>query len=498
MRNRARVILVIVSYLLLSACAALAPTSRATRGSDSDSRVQRCEAWFEQLDATIDRAGVRDAGQYRIKGFPYLRADRFTASLREEAAANDDSFALWLARLRDLDAQARGFELANLPDERLAELGVPDKDAAGVATRECADALAAADLASRPQRNAVIARAVVPDDYSTWKRAAGLYPIASIAFARGIAGWHREAHALFKAAKQSDGQGLVRYAPAEPRAATSEVRALFSGMRYDRLGVPQLDAAQEEALLRAYAPVFEIENQGEHDRFGALRWADGRSPQVDTSRPIVYERVAFTRYGADTLVQLVYTLWFPERPLKNSFDLLGGRLDGVVWRVTLGRDGAALLFDTIHACGCYHMFFPTARVEAIPAADPRSEWAFIPATLPELTPGARIAVRIASATHYVIGVRPSLSDQATRYDFAAEDTLRALPIGSGATRSVFAPSGLIAGTERGERWLFWPMGIRSAGAMRQWGKHATAFVGRRHFDDARLIEQRFALRQAGD
>jgi hypothetical protein len=35
------------------------------------------------------------------------------------------------------------------------------------------------------------------------------------------------------------------------------------------------------------------------------------------------------------------------------------------------------------------------------------------------------------------------------------------------------------------------MGIARAGAMRQWGRHATAFVGQRHFDDARLIEERF-------
>jgi hypothetical protein len=42
------------------------------------------------------------------------------------------------------------------------------------------------------------------------------------------------------------------------------------------------------------------------------------------------------------------------------------------------------------------------------------------------------------------------------------------------------------------------MGIASAGAMRQWGRHATAFVGRRHFDDADLLERRFALDLAGD
>jgi hypothetical protein len=35
------------------------------------------------------------------------------------------------------------------------------------------------------------------------------------------------------------------------------------------------------------------------------------------------------------------------------------------------------------------------------------------------------------------------------------------------------------------------MGVRDAGAQRQWGHHATAFVGRRHFDDPDLIDQRF-------
>jgi hypothetical protein len=37
------------------------------------------------------------------------------------------------------------------------------------------------------------------------------------------------------------------------------------------------------------------------------------------------------------------------------------------------------------------------------------------------------------------------------------------------------------------------MGIDNAGAMRQWGTHATAFIGRRHFDDADLIERRFEI-----
>ncbi len=55
--------------------------------------------------------------------------------------------------------------------------------------------------------------------------------------------------------------------------------------------------------------------------------------------------------------------------------------------------------------------------------------------------------------------------------------------------------GIVPGSERGERWLFWPMGVPEPGAMRQWGRHATAFVGRRHFDDPWLFERYFALEQ---
>jgi hypothetical protein len=80
-----------------------------------------------------------------------------------------------------------------------------------------------------------------------------------------------------------------------------------------------------------------------------------------------------------------------------------------------------------------------------------------------------------------------------RYRFRRYDELRSLPHPGGAHASAFGPQGLIAGTERLERFFFWPMGIASAGAMRQWGRHATAFVGRRHFDDADLLERRFEL-----
>jgi hypothetical protein len=67
--------------------------------------------------------------------------------------------------------------------------------------------------------------------------------------------------------------------------------------------------------------------------------------------------------------------------------------------------------------------------------------------------------------------------------------LLSLPAGKLGRRSLFGEDGLIYGTERFERFWLWPAGIKSAGGMRQWGRHATSFVGRSHFDDPRMLDR---------
>jgi hypothetical protein len=86
--------------------------------------------------------------------------------------------------------------------------------------------------------------------------------------------------------------------------------------------------------------------------------------------------------------------------------------------------------------------------------------------------------------------RGSGGDSVT-YRFADYDELRSLPRGASGRRSLFGPDAIVPGSERGERFFFWPTGVPCPGAMRQWGHHATAFVGRRHFDDADLMERYF-------
>ena len=155
-----------------------------------------------------------------------------------------------------------------------------------------------------------------------------------------------------------------------------------------------------------------------------------------------------------------------------------------------------LLVDSIHPCGCFHMFFPGPRLIPRPAPADEVEWMFSPASLLTPLPGQGLAFTLAGATHAITRVDIAAVGTGMPYAWLDDNDLRSLDDPQGLhdqRRSLFDADGLVRGTERAERYLFWPMGIANAGAMRQWGRHATAFIGRRHFDDADLIERRFDL-----
>jgi hypothetical protein len=279
--------------------------------------------------------------------------------------------------------------------------------------------------------------------------------------------------------------------------AAGSVGALLQRAAANALGIPDPRGDDLDALFRIYAPEFVVDTAGDADLPGELGWLEGPAPRIVSRLPVVYRRVSHTRYQGSALLQLNYTLWFPERPGSAGSSLLAGHLDGVLWRVTLAPDGTPWVFDTIHACGCYHMFFPTARAAVRPQPVSLDETVFAPQWLPRLEAGGRVALRLASGTHYVqrVVVQGAAAPAAEEYVFAQDDVLRSLPLPRSGRRSLFGPDGIVPGTGRAERYLFWPMGVADPGAMRQWGRHATAFVGRRHFDDPDLLERYFELRE---
>jgi hypothetical protein len=458
--------------LLLSGCVTLPPEIPEAAG---------CRANFLGLDQRVEAADARNAGAWAIPGFPYLRSDRFLASFRNEVSEGP-AFDAWVERLRRLDLEARASELRNLgwedPAEELRHLD------------ECGRAWAARDLADPARRARLREDAFVPDDYSWFKRTLGLYPVAVLFLNRGIADFNEDVREDYATpyAQLDAGGPLVLWQPAAAPAAPVGAASVGAAHGRDSLGIPLLSAEQWQSLADAHAPHWLVETAGRHDLPGApvLR---GGAVAVDTARPVTYFHGAYTRFGGEVLVQLVYTTWFPERPKTDSLDPYGGPLDGVVWRVTLDATGAPLLYDTIHACGCYHYYYPAQPLRRRKQGGYWDE----PVLFPQEVPAAPFAIRLQAGTHYVRRLVPLADVAAERVAlYARADYAELLSLPDGARRrSLFREDGLVPGTERLERFFLWPAGIKSAGAMRQSGRHATSFVGRSHFDAPGMMDRLF-------
>lgn len=461
--------------LLLSACASLDTPPQ------TDSPTLACHRLFEQVDAQIAQAGLRDEGDHPIAGFPYLRSNRLLAALAERADEGE-RLTSWLSHLAALDTTARRLELRRY-QQAIAGL---EGDALDERLNHCRKQLLS-ELRHDPARLAQLRQASqVDDDYLFAWRVAGLYPLTAPIFTLGIKNWHRQTRASYALplAEWPQQGRLHRWAsPAQTTPAPDEIRHWLHADR-DPLGIPQLDRAQQGALFARFAPIWEVDVVDDNDRIGGIRWQQGA--YVDRARPTEYRLLSHTLLEGEVLTQLNYLVWFPARP---GNDIYAGWLDGLFWRVTLDTDGRPLLYDSIHPCGCYHLFFPTP---ALRLRQDLPRWYYEQPLQPQQAPAAeRLVIRVSSARHYIERVYPAIETRpAIPLLVLPYDELRALPDGDG-WHSLFGHHGLVAGSERFERFLFWPMGIRSPGAMRQWGRHPTAFVGRRHFDTPDLIEALF-------
>ncbi len=457
------------------------------------SQEAACARFFGQMDETVAGRGVADAGAARVEGFPFLRVNRFLASFADPELRGA-AYLFWLERLRQLDETARLLEWRNLPPDAAARLqayapsGLSGREAVAV----CGRLLAGQYPLSTAGRSRLLAQATVPDAYSDWLRALGLYALTRWGIVEGVYRLHREQRSPFifpHPDLPAEGH-LLRYAPpaATPRLEASKADEILSQAAANPLGIPEPSADTLDQLFAMFAPVWEIDTRSDADRIGSARLGQDGKAYIDLAQPAVYRQVSYARLGQQVLLQLNYLIWFPARPPAGALDIYAGRFDGLIWRVSLSADGTPLAYDSIHPCGCYYQIFPAAGWRAVQPQD-GSEPIVAPTAIPRLKPGEQLVVRLSARTHFIQAVAVEKDTQAhSLYAWLDYDGLRSLPLADGRRRSLFGPDGLVAGSERPERFLFWPMGIASAGAMRQSGNHAIAFLGRRHFDDPRLLE----------
>jgi hypothetical protein len=383
------------AVILVSGCAAVDAPFRAHLESASP-QVRECAEWYRRLDERVAAAGVPDAQDARVPGFPYLRVSRLLAALRP-AASNEYALQALADRMLELDLEARRYEIASLPPEQIPELRDAN-DRFGLRftlqrTQECGRLLREIDLAKPASRATLLRGAGVADDHRPPQRIED----------ETLAAFRREP-AL------PEGAGLVRYAP-EPAGPLPrpETAAILRRAAQNPLGIPEPQENDLKVLLAAYAPSFEVELKGDYDRFGALRRLRGTgTAMVEGADLAVYVYPSWTIYEGKVLLQLVYTLWFPGRS--------AGKLDGITWRVTLAPDGEPLVYDAIHSGGGSHLFFPT----------------------PHMADGERPLLRIASGTHAIeqVGVTHG-TDSLVRYALRPYGDLRSLPGFAGPRGSAF-------------------------------------------------------------
>ena len=484
------IFLFFVSTFLWAGCAMVPlPTQSVHVGQSGE--VGSCADFLASLDKKTEEAGVLDPGVFRVKDYPYLRVNRFISSFRDEVNGKA-AFAGWVDRMQAIDQHARKFEIANLPDSAVASLdSVNQRAGLYQKVKTCGNILKAADFQNVKNQKRLRRSVSVPDDYIPIRRVLGLYPLTSWFVSHRISVWHDEAHKTFSTKPPAKWE-TIQYVPAGPLIRSGSV-TLVKPTRREALGIPVYSKKELETLFRIWAPVWEIQFKGDYDRIGTPIWNGKGVLNVDIGRPVTYTLISFTRFGKDILTQLNYIIWFPSRPKEGVLDIYGGLLDGLNYRVTLDDNGQAILYETIHNCGCYYKAYPTHRLQVLKKIDYAEPPLILEA--PDINP-LKDAMTVAMETraHFVQHLYPSSrkSQAATIvYSFADYNRLRSLSYSRDHRKSMFDQSGIVPESDRLERFILWMTGVYSPGAMRQWGRHAVAFVGKRDFDDPFYMDNMF-------
>lgn len=483
---RSGVAILLVSFFL-SGCSVLPTRYELPAAGELD-----CGTSLAALDADIDRYTHFDPALRRIPGQPLLRSNRFVASfaspdLQGEALQN------WLQQMNALAREGYRTEFQRLPDDvkKQWQHRLAAQDVSGMLA-QCSEV-----FLSKPDVDiALLSEQAQPlSNYSNAQRFWGVYPLT----------------------KRLAASSIEKYRTEMTDRVTHGKRQRFQQSTFYRVdsASPLGESPEIAALLRQHAPDLQVEKKSVADQLGAPVWRDEMSIELNTAAPHAYSYVTHIRYKQQVLMQLNYVFWFAARPKTSSFDLYGGDLDALVWRVTLNSQGKPVLYDSIHACGCYHLLFlPQGTAIDIRKIEGEKPLSFMlpPPHVASSTSNNYTTVRlkIDSGSHYLIdatltnenantsandntiaGAMDHADNQSTefdRYTLQPYQQLLMLPTPVGH-RSLFGEDGIIAQSSRLERFVLWPLGVPNAGAMRQAGTHAIAFIGERHFDDPWLLDQ---------
>ncbi len=494
---RLRIVAVALLLIFLFGCASF--TAKPTPLSFE--KPEQCREFLNRLDEAVEDAGVKDASNAPVNGFPYLRTNRFTASfkanLKDEGQKEE-----WYRWMQQLDLKSREKELSNLPDQAIASLDFEDGRKADrewlyAQVKSCSSMLMSEDQGRSDFYSTLFPLVCVPGEYSCLRRTVGLYPLVAIPVAVLTERSLNKARKTFDTDLKDlpvDGQ-LESFAPVRQASLSDkEVQETIETSSKNPMGIPLPSRNQEETLAWSFAPVFIQDIAAPYDRLGQVVWKDDRV-EIDAEKPAVYYYTSYAYLKGKPILQINYVIWYPERAGKRAPSIERGHLDGMTVRVSLDEEGKVFMVDAVSDCGCYHFFSPDKeRVERV-RPRPFSFDPFVPEWLPAVSSGERLGIRINSGWHQVqrlVSVK-EVSDP-IRYSLARYDILEALPRESGGTESIFNSKGIAKSSKRTERIILFSMGIPSVGSMRQRGHHAIELIGKDYFDNPYLFDENFAFK----
>lgn len=464
--------------LALSACTTAGPSPFVGLYAGYDD----CRERYAEIDTQIDAAGVRDGAFYRVPGYPYMRTDRLLASYAHEVQGLNE-VAGWMRRMRELDQESREFEMRNL-GMSLQEVGLKRSR-----LQDCGRVLAAVELDSPEALNGLRDAVQPPDEYSGVARALGLYPLMAPLLKSHTTRQQEQAQAQFsRAVDQTAAQRPAVHWKTQEVEDLSLVPTDFEKAYPDELGMPGLVDSAWRALAEAHAPQLWVESDDAVNQPGVPVWKDG-GLAVDASKPVVHYHVDFARFGGHALVRVNYFLWFRKAGAEG---IDGADVDGLIWRVTLDRQAEPLVYESLHASGRDHYWFPAQALQQ--RQDNNGYW-IDPPLFPQDGLAPRMPVlRLAQEQHELRRVLPAseVAEGPVRtYALERYEDLYLAPTPDGGTRSIFGADGFVAGSDATEPVWLLASGMRRPGALRQYGHHATSLLGQRHFDDPHLLEEVF-------
>lgn len=489
---------IFVFLVFLLACSVLLPKPLPFLSE----RPKGCQEFLNKLDQKVKEADARDASNLPIPGFPYLRTNRFLASLGADVK-NDEAREQWVRWMERLDLESRWKEIRNLPDEVIRSLGFersgrPDREGLFARVESFSHRLLEHDMRQPDFYKTLRPLLEVPDEYSFSRRAIGLYPLFSIPVTIGS----KSARGRFKSWFAMDLEDLpvdgdlVPFAPPQGvPLGEREFHGLLENSRKNPLSVPLPGGEDEKRIVAHFAPIIFQDVAAPYDRFGRVIW-EGERLTIDGQRPLVYYYLSHGFLKGEAILQINYVTWYSERAGRRSPWIERGHLDGMTVRVSLDSRGRPFMVDVTNNCGCYHFFVPQkARLDRV-ISKPLVLDPFVPQWLPEVGPGERFGIRVNSGYHQVERILASdIPSNSIPYELVPYEVLEALPTDGDRTESIFDEDGIAKGSKRWkEEVIFFSMGVPSVGSMRQRGNHPLVLVGRSHFDDPSLFEKNFVFK----